>query len=501
MKNRIVIIGAGEAGKSLAAEIRKKGIAGEIVCFVDDNREKIGVEIDGVLTEGPISDIQRIQKKYKADEALIAIPSAQRKRIKEIYDILQKGKFKRILILPGISQIIDGSAHLIQAREISTLDLLGRNPVVIPLKKTLQYLRDKRVLITGAGGSIGSELARQLLSASASRLYLFDHGENSIYEIEKELTLLQREGVGEKATIIPIIGEIQDRDFISFILKRVNADVIFNCAAYKHVPMMEVNPVQAVQNNVFGTKNLVDAAIEAGVKKFIHISTDKAVEPIGVYGATKLICEDIVLNSNGLCGEGMGCDGGTKSKTDFMIVRFGNVLGSQGSILPLFKDQILCRGHVTITHPQIMRFFMTIPEAVSLVLKTAGFGKPGSLYILDMGEPLLIKDIAEQIIKFYGLEPDIDVPIIYTGIRPGEKFMEKLWRDDEKIENTEVQRVNILIDRKGLGEKLDKLLSELRPICYFDSRRANKYRNRHLLRKILKKYIPTIERPENEPEY
>ncbi|MCL2705125.1 MAG: polysaccharide biosynthesis protein [Spirochaetaceae bacterium] len=488
MKNRIAIIGAGEAGRSLASEIIKKGIAGEIVCFVDDNKAKIGTDIDGIIIEGPISDIQIIQKKHKADEALIAIPSASRKRIKEIYDILQKGKFKRILILPGISQIIDGSAHLIQAREISALDLLGRNPVVIPLKKTLHYLKDKRVLITGAGGSIGSELARQLLSASASRLYLFGHGENSIYEIEKELNLLQKEGVGEKATIIPIIGEIQDKDFITFILKRVKADVIFNCAAYKHVPMMEVNPVQAVQNNVFGTKNLIEASIEAGVKKFIHISTDKAVEPIGIYGASKFICEDLILGSN-------------NSKTDFMVVRFGNVLGSRGSILPLFKDQILSGGHVTITHPQIMRFFMTIPEAVSLVLKTAGFGKSGSLYILDMGDPLLIKDIAEQMIKFYGLEPDIDIPIIYTGIRPGEKFMEKLWRDDEKIDHTEVQRVNILLERKGLGDKLDALLSELKPICFFDSGSKNKYRNRHQLRKILKKYIPTIERPENEPEF
>ncbi len=488
MKNRIAIIGAGEAGISLSLEIKKKGIAGDIVCFIDDDETKIGQIIDNTIVEGPISGIQKIQKKYKADEALIAIPSASRKRIKEIYTLLQKGNFKRILILPSISQIIDGSAHLIQAREISALDLLGRNPVVIPLKKTLEYLRGKRVLITGAGGSIGSELARQLLSAGASRLYIFGHGENSIYETEKELRLLQKEGVGEKATIIPIIGELQDRDFTHFILDRVKADVIFHCAAYKHVPMMEVNPVQAIKNNVFGTNNLVKAAIETGVQKFVHISTDKAVEPIGIYGATKLICEDIVLSPK-------------NTKTDFMVVRFGNVLGSRGSILPLFKDQILSGGPVTITHPQIMRFFMTIPEAVSLVLKTAGFGKTGSLYILDMGEPLLIKDIAEQMIRFYGLEPDIDIPVIYTGIRPGEKFMEKLWRVDEKTEQTEVQRVNILLERKGLGDRLDKLLTDLYPVCYLDNRAAVKYRNRHLLRKILKKYIPTIERPENEPEY
>lgn len=488
MKNRIAIIGAGEAGRSLAAEIRKKGIAGDILCFVDDNPDKIGKSIENIPVEGPISNIQIIQKKYRADEALIAIPSASRKRIKEIYSLLQKGSFKQILILPGISQIIDGSAHLIQAREISALDLLGRNPVVIPLKKTLEYLRGKRVMVTGAGGSIGSELARQLLSAGASRLFIFGHGENSIYETEKELRLLQKEGVGEKATIVPIIGELQDNDFTSFLLDRVKADVIFHCAAYKHVPMMEVNPVQAVKNNVFGTLNLANAAVQTGVQKFVHISTDKAVEPIGVYGASKLICEDIVLTRY-------------NSNIDFMVVRFGNVLGSRGSILPLFKDQILSGGPVTITHPQIMRYFMTIPEAVSLVLKTAGFGKNKNLYILDMGEPLLIKDIAEQMIRFYGLEPDIDIPVIYTGIRPGEKFMEKLWRDDEKIEQTEVQRVNILRERKSQGDKLDSLLRELTPVCFYNKKYPLKYRNRHLLRKILKKYIPTIERPENEPEY
>lgn len=496
MKNRIAIIGAGEAGKSLSAEIRKKGIAAEIVCFIDDNPTLIGKEIDGIIIEGPISDIKTIQKKHRADEALIAIPTASRKQITEIYSELQNGNFKRILILPSISQIIDGSAHLIQAREISTLDLLGRNPVVIPLKKTLEYLRHKRVLITGAGGSIGSELARQLLSAGASRLYIMGHGENSIYETEKELKLLQKEGVGEKATIIPIIGELQDKDFINFILKRVKADVIFHCAAYKHVPMLEVNPVQAVQNNVFGTKNLVEAAIESGVEKFVHISTDKAVEPIGIYGATKLICEDIVLSNNINSSKA-----DNKSSTDFMVVRFGNVLGSRGSILPLFKDQILNGGPVTITHPQIMRFFMTIPESVSLVLKTAGFGEHGNLYILDMGEPLLIKDIAEQMIRFYGLKPDIDIPIIYTGIRPGEKFMEKLWRDDETICKTDVQRVNILLDRKKIGDKLEKFLSELELVCFYNKKHKEKYRNRHLLRKIMKKYIPTIERPENEPEY
>ena len=487
-KHKITIIGAGDAGKSIAEEIVKKGISGEVVCFVDDDLAKKGKLIKGIPVEGPIENIREIQEKFKADEAFIAIPGASRNRLKEIHDILGTADFKRILILPGISQIIDGSAHLVQAREISELDILGRNPVMIALKKSLEYLRNKRVLITGAGGSIGGELSRQLLSAGADRLYILGHGENSIYQIEKELKILQQEGVGEKATIVPIIGELKDRDFIKFILKRVKADVIFHCAAYKHVPMMEVNPVEAIKNNVFGTKNLVEAALEADVNKFILISTDKAVDPIGIYGASKSICEDIVLSEN------------LKNK-GFLVVRFGNVLGSRGSILPLFKEQILNGGPVTITHPQISRFFMTIPEAASLVLKTAGVGESGNLYILDMGEPLLIKEIAEQMIRFYGFEPDVEIPIIYTGIRPGEKFLEKLWRDDEIIEPAETERVNILKNRISQSAKNNELLEKLYPVCYLKKSEEDKFRNRHLLRNILKEYLPTVERPENEPEF
>ena len=487
-KHRIAIIGAGEAGISIAEEIIKKGIPGEVVCFADDDKGKIGSSIDNIPVEGPIDNIKKIQKKYNADEAFIAIPGADRKRLLEIHDKLSNADFKRVLILPGISQIIDGSAHLVQAREISELDILGRNPVIIPLKKSLEYLRNKRVLITGAGGSIGSELSRQLLSAGASRLYILGHGENSIYQIEKELKILQQEGVGEKASIVPIIGELKDRDFLDFILKRVKADVIFHCAAYKHVPMMEVNPVEAIKNNVFGTKNLVDAALEAGVSKFVLISTDKAVDPIGIYGASKLICEDIVLSEH------------NKNK-GFLVVRFGNVLGSRGSILPLFKDQILNGGPVTITHPQISRFFMTIPEAASLVLKTAGVGESGNLYILDMGDPILIKDIAEQMIRFYGFEPDDEIPIIYTGIRPGEKFMERLWRDDDVVEPSASERVNILKNRSNQTVKTNELLKKLHPVCYLVKADKDKFRDRHLLRNILKEYVPTVERPENEPKF
>ena len=235
-------------------------------------------------------------------------------------------------------------------------------------------------------------------------------------------------------------------------------------------------------------KNLVDAALDAGVNKFVLISTDKAVDPIGIYGASKLICEDIVLSEQ------------NKNK-GFLVVRFGNVLGSRGSILPLFKEQILNGGPVTITHPQISRFFMTKPEAASLVLKTAGVGESGNLYILDMGEPILIKDIAEQMIRFYGFEPDVEIPIIYTGIRPGEKFLEKLWRDDDKVEPYAAERVNILKNRSNQTVKTKELLDKLQNVCYLNNKHQDMFRNRHLLRNILKEYIPTVERPENEPEF
>ncbi|HOV37483.1 MAG TPA: polysaccharide biosynthesis protein, partial [Spirochaetales bacterium] len=347
-KCRIYIIGAGFAGQTIAKEIRAKGILGTVVAFLDDDPGKIGTRIEDVPILGPIRDVVQLLRQTPADEALIALPNASREKLRELYTLLKRAGFTKIRILPGISQIIEGDAHLILTRQIHPEDLLARTPVTINLNKSLEYLRGKRVLITGAGGSIGSELARQLLSGGAERLYLFGHGENSIYEIDRELRMLQEEGVGEKATIVPVIGDLQDRDYMLFILKRLRAEVVFHCAAYKHVPMMEANPVAAVKNNIFGTKNLVDAAMEAGTKRFVLISTDKTVEPVSIYGATKKIAEEIVLQADG------------KSRA-FMVVRFGNVLGSRGSIVPLFRNQILKGGPVTITHPEASRFFMTIP--------------------------------------------------------------------------------------------------------------------------------------------
>ncbi len=265
-RNSIYIIGAGFTGTTLATEIRSKRIFGHVVAFLDDDPAKIGKRIDEVPVLGPIEAVGRILKTAPADEAIIAIPSATHEQLARIYAILRRAKFARIRIVPQVSQILDGEAHLIQAREIDPEDFLARSPVRVNLKKSLSYVQGKRVLVTGAGGSIGSEICRQLLEGRAERLYLFGHGENSIYEIERELRILQDEGVGEKATIVPIIGEIQDRDYMQFILSRTRADVVFHTAAHKHVPLMEANPVEAVKNNVFGTKNVVDAAKKAGVR-------------------------------------------------------------------------------------------------------------------------------------------------------------------------------------------------------------------------------------------
>ncbi len=487
-QSNIYIIGAGFAGHEIAEEIRSKGILGNVVAFIDDNPDKIGTQINGIPVYGPISSIQSILEHTPADEALIAIPAATSEQLRRIYTILQNTKLNRIRILPKLSQIIDGDAHLIQTREITAQDLLGRNQISICLKESLNYLRGKRVLITGAGGSIGSELARQLLSGGAERLYLFDHGENSVYEIEKELRILQEEGVGEKATIVPIIGEMQDPHYMDFIIRRLKADVIFHCAAYKHVPLLEENPIEAIKNNVFGTKNVVEAARSNKVPRFVLVSTDKAVNPTSIYGASKSLAEELVLGSNGGSG-------------DYIVVRFGNVLGSRGSIVPLFTKQILKGGPVTITHPDATRFFMTIPEASSLVLKAGGVGKGGNLYILDMGEPLYIRDLAEQMIRFYGFTPEVEIPIRYIGLRSGEKTTERLWSEGEKLLETEHTGINKLERQSRFSVPLDEVLKELLPVCFFNPDTPDIYRNRIFLRQTLQKYLPTIRKVENEPAY
>ncbi len=486
--NRIYIIGAGLAGISIAKEIQGKEILGKVVAFIDDNPSLIGKKLVDIPVLGPIESVIELLKIKPDDEALIAIPSGTNKEIIRIYNILKRADFPRIRILPGISQILEGEAHLIQAREINPEDFLSRTPVKVSLKESLSYVRGKRVLITGAGGSIGNELSRQLLFGGAERLYLLGHGENSIYEIDRELRLLQAEQIGEKATIIPIIGELQDRDYMFHIINRLKADVVFHVAAYKHVPLMEENPVAAIANNVFGTKNLLEGSLAADVDRFVMISTDKAVEPTSIYGVSKYIAEQLVISRH-------------EENPDYLVVRFGNVLGSRGSILPIFKQQILKGGPITITDPDASRFFMTIPEAVSLVLKAGGIEANGSLYILDMGEPVKITEIAKQMLKFYGYEPEKDIKIKYTKLKPGEKLTEKLWFDNETPEPTGFPKIIKITRNNSLNRMIDKVVADLKSICFYDDLKPENFRNRRELKEILKQVAPKLEISDDEPEY
>jgi FlaA1/EpsC-like NDP-sugar epimerase len=498
---RIYVIGAGFAGRAIAGEIAEKGVFGRVVAFLDDDPEKIGTRIDGVPVLGPIDQVVSLVEKTPADEALIAIPSASREALRRLHATLRQAEFNRIRILPTVSQIVGDEAHFIQTRQIDPQDLLGRTPVNLNLREALSYLRGRRVLITGAGGSIGSELARQLLSGGAERLYLLGHGENSIYEIDAELRLLQEEGVGDSATVVPIIGDLTDGDYVRFLLRRLKADVVFHTAAHKHVPMMEANPIAAIQNNVFGTLNLIEAAEEVGTGRLVLVSTDKAVHPSNVYGVSKNLAESLFL----LRGPRTGPVGEPPAG---MVVRFGNVLGSRGSILPLFRRQIEKGGPVTITDPRATRFFMTIPEAVSLVLQTAGVGSAGELYVLDMGDPISIRELAEQMIRFFGYEPETDIPVQEIGLRPGEKLVESLFDEGELPEDQPSERIfRVRRDpqQRSAGPRTPKelvtLIDRLRPLCFFDQSSPSLYRNRWRLREILSPFYPELREFPDEPEY
>ena len=476
----VYIIGAGLAGTMIAHEIKRKGVFGRVAAFLDDDPQKIGTKIEDIPVLGPIQDVASLIRVEARDEVLIAIPSIKAERLREIYAIVKEAGFTTIKLLPGISQIVDGSAHLVQAREINPQDLLGRTPIKISLKSSLAYLRGKRVLITGAGGSIGSELARQLLSGGAERLYLFGHGENSIYQIDKELRLLQEEGVGDKATIVPIVGELKDRDYMRYIIGKLRCDAVFHTAAYKHVPLMEANPVAVIENNVFGTKNLLDACIENGVKRFVLISTDKAVNPVSIYGVSKMLNEKMVLDAAARVSEKYG-----SPDYAYMFVRFGNVLGSRGSIFPLFVEQVKKGGPVTVTSPDMMRFFMTIPEACSLVLQTGGVGINGQSYLLDMGEPVNILETARQLIRYMGYEPEKDIPIEIIGVRPGERLEEPLISKTEYTEQTDYPKILRLQNREEYDSAtLRTLLAALQPVCCSSDNPAL-YRNKEHLTRIL----------------
>ncbi len=424
---RVLIVGAGNAGESLAREIGKNmELHYSIAGFVDDNYYKQRVRIHGYPVLGRIDDIAPISVDYQVDEIFIAIPSATGEQMKRILGICEETGLK-IKTIPGMDGLIEGKVSVSQLREVDIVDLLGRDPVNLDAQAIRDYLKDKRVLVTGAAGSIGSEICRQVLHFEPAELILLDKWENGVFEMGRELKKYQ----GDKR-ISYFVADVKDRDRIEKIFRRVRPDVVFHAAAYKHVPLMEANPGEAIKNNVGGTKTLADVCVELGcIDRFVMISTDKAVNPTSVMGASKRIAERYVQR--------LSRPEGVK----FITVRFGNVLGSAGSVIPIFKEQIKRGGPVTVTHPNMMRYFMTIPEASQLVLQAGSMGKGGEIFVLDMGEPVKILDLAKTLIKLSGYKPDLDIPIEFTGIRPGEKLFEELCLDEEFVEKTEHAKVFI----------------------------------------------------------
>ena len=424
-KKTALVFGAGNAGESIVREMLRSNGSSEYspAGFIDDDRAKIGMEIHGIRVLGGRRDIPDLAKKKKIDEVILAIPSASGDVIRDIVNICKRVGIKS-KTLPAIYELINGSVSVKQLREINEEDLLKRKPVKFDANEAEKEFKGRVVLVTGAGGSIGSELCRQLARCSPKKIVLLGQGENSIYNIDMELKEIFRD-----IEIVPVIANIRDREKINKVMNEHRPSVVFHAAAYKHVRMMEKNPDEAYVNNVTGTKNIAEACRESDVEKFVLISTDKAVDPTSVMGQTKRQAEQLVL---GLRGTG---------KTRFIVTRFGNVMNSRGSVIPLFKKQIAEGKPVTVTHPDVVRFFMTIPEAVQLVIRAALMGEGGEIFVLDMGEPVKILDLAREMITLSGLEPGKDIPIKFIGLKPGEKLTENLTAPDEEIFKTSHEKI------------------------------------------------------------
>ncbi|MDU6064190.1 MAG: nucleoside-diphosphate sugar epimerase/dehydratase, partial [Anaerococcus sp.] len=452
---KAIIIGAGSAGQTIKEDInksnRKENIGIKVVAFIDDNPEKKGQYIDGTIIYGGRDSIKELVKKEDIDLILVALPSAQENQKREILQICNETNCE-IKVLPGIYQLVSGSVSMSGMKDVQIEDLLGRDPVKIFSNETFDYLNDKVVLVTGGGGSIGSELCRQIAQYGPKLLIIFDIYENNAYEIEQELKRNNKD-----LKFITLIGSVRDYARVKKVFETYKPEIIFHAAAHKHVPLMEVSPVEAIKNNVRGTYIVALLSLIYDAKRFVLISTDKAVNPTSVMGATKRVCEKIIQGINDIRQNKeyeklakVTINDGDRivtinpkdylqrktPQTEFVAVRFGNVLGSNGSVIPLFKEQIASGGPVTVTHPEIIRYFMTIKEAVKLVLQAGSMAKGGEIFVLDMGEPVKIDYLARQLIKLSGFKPDIDMPIVYTGLRPGEKLYEERLMDEELLSDT-----------------------------------------------------------------
>ncbi|HOL44571.1 MAG TPA: nucleoside-diphosphate sugar epimerase/dehydratase [Methanothrix sp.] len=424
---RAIIVGAGTAGEMVVrALLQDGGVIYWPVGFLDDDQNKQGLSIHGVPVLGPISSLPAIVKLHSVETVLIAMPSAPSRVIKKTVDVARRSGITDIKTVPFLSELYAGQLRVSDIREVRPEDVLPREPVSVDLKAVEHFLKGKKVLVTGAAGSIGSELCRQVLRFQPTELLALDFDETGLFNLENNLRNLFPD-----RTIKIIVGDIRDRDKMHSVFQREHPEVVFHAAAYKHVPMMEAYPEEAVKTNVFGTKVLIEEMHKAGAEAFVLISTDKAVNPVSIMGMTKRVAEIVTLTS------------GNGKTTRCIAVRFGNVLGSRGSVIPTFIEQIRRGGPVTVTHPDMERYFMTIPEAVLLVLQAGAMGRTGEVFVLDMGKPVKILDIARELIRFHGLEPDRDIPIVFTGIRPGERLREDLLTAEEGVSATTHRQIYI----------------------------------------------------------
>ena len=443
-KKRLLIIGAGDAGEKMLREIHDNPrLNYEVVGFLDDDSNKKGMRIHGVPVLGPIPRIHDMAYRDEMDEILIATPSASAKQMRRIIEACE-GIGLKSHTTPGIGELIDGKVSFKTIREVSFEDLLGRDPIDLDMKSIGDYLTDKVVLVSGAGGSIGSELCRQITQFQPKNLILFDKTENSLFHIEMEFR-----HHFPKTFITPVLGDVKFTSYLTKHFAHYRPQVVFHAAAYKHVPVVELNPSEAIYNNIIGTRNIVEASHQFGVERFIMISTDKAVRPANVMGATKRVSEMIT-----------SCY--ASNPTHFVSVRFGNVLGSEGSVVHLFKKQIERFGPVTVTDPEITRYFMTIPEASKLILQAGALGEGGEIFILDMGTPIKIVDMARDLIRRSGFKPDVDIEIKFIGLRPGEKLHEELITESEGIVRTPYEKIFVLrgdtCDLNWLNQKIEELV-------------------------------------------
>ena len=465
-QTRTLLVGGGNAGAMVLREFQTSvKSTNHVVCIVDDDFAKRGSYLRGVKIVGNRFDIKAIVSKYKIEEIVLAIPTASASDKREILQLCQQTKC-RLKTLPAIFQLANGEVSLQKMRDVDVLDLLGRDSVVVDLSGISAYIKDKTVLVTGGGGSIGSELCRQIAKNKPARLIIFDIYENNAYEIQQELLRQYKD-----LKLTTLIGSVRDKDRVDMVFSQYHPELVFHAAAHKHVPLMEDSPNEAIKNNVFGTLNVAQAADRHHARKFVLISTDKAVNPTNIMGASKRMCEMIVQSMS------------KRSETVFVAVRFGNVLGSNGSVIPLFKKQIAEGGPVTVTHKDIIRYFMTIPEAVSLVLQAGALAQRGEIFVLDMGEPVRIDDLARNMIRLSGFEPDVDIQIKYTGLRPGEKLYEEMLMKEEGLRTTENALIHIgkplEIDEERFMQQLDRL---------YEACEANSPEIKDLVAQIVKTY-------------